>query len=246
MRHRAVVRQQVLWFLILIFALHSLAMTLALVVSAPDSLTDMLALLSLVLYTLTLLPSILRTFLKYDWWLVSSFRLELRHQVLILKRNRRTHGVAAYSLGLSHASLSLMLGGQNPLNLATYLHYWHGSCLLVIFTLLALTSNDWSVRALGKNWQRLHRLTYVALPLLIVHILGNVGARWHWSEVGALSLTTALILLMAQRSWLICKAPKPNRVNRVSASQSAHPLTQPTRRSTQNTTAQSQSVRTKL
>ncbi|MEM9162129.1 MAG: hypothetical protein AAGC54_03555, partial [Cyanobacteria bacterium P01_F01_bin.4] len=166
MRHRAVVRQQVLWFLILIFSLHSLAMTLALVVSAPSSLTDMLALLSLVLYTLTLLPSILRTFLKYDWWLVSSFRLELRHQVLILKRNRRTHGVAAYSLALSHACLSLTQSSQDPWNLATYLHYWHGSCLLVIFTLLALTSNDWSVRSLGKNWQRLHRLTYVVLPLL--------------------------------------------------------------------------------
>lgn len=207
MRHRAVVRQQVLWFLILIFSLHSLAMTLALL-SAPGSLNDMLALLALVLYTLTLLPSLLQTFLRYDWWIVSSFRLELRHQVLILKRNRRSHGVAAYSLALSHGCLSLTQSGQSALSLATYFHYWHGSCLLIIFTLLALTSNDWSVRTLQKHWYRLHRLTYVALPMLCIHILSNVGHRWHWSEAAALTLSLTLILLMGQRSWLIYRASK--------------------------------------
>jgi sulfoxide reductase heme-binding subunit YedZ len=36
---------------------------------------------------------------------------------------------------------------------------------------LALTSNRWSMRRLGKDWKRLHRLVYVAAVLAAVHFI---------------------------------------------------------------------------
>ena len=36
---------------------------------------------------------------------------------------------------------------------------------------LALTSNDWSVRRLGRFWRFLHRLTYLAAILAGVHFI---------------------------------------------------------------------------
>ncbi len=42
---------------------------------------------------------------------------------------------------------------------------------LVLLVPLAATSNRLSIRRLGKNWRRLHRLVYVAISLAAVHYL---------------------------------------------------------------------------
>jgi sulfoxide reductase heme-binding subunit YedZ len=44
-----------------------------------------------------------------------------------------------------------------------------GWIALLIFALLAITSNDKSVKMLRKNWQRLHRTVYVAAGLVFAH-----------------------------------------------------------------------------
>ncbi|MEZ4737215.1 MAG: ferric reductase-like transmembrane domain-containing protein [Caldilineaceae bacterium] len=44
-----------------------------------------------------------------------------------------------------------------------------GVYALLLLSLLALTSNRLSMRLLGKNWKRLHRLVYLALPVAIYH-----------------------------------------------------------------------------
>jgi len=45
--------------------------------------------------------------------------------------------------------------------------------------LLALTSNNWSVRQLGaKRWKLLHRLAYVAGAILIYH--QTIAGKGHW------------------------------------------------------------------
>ncbi len=44
---------------------------------------------------------------------------------------------------------------------------------------LALTSNNWSVRQLGaKRWKLLHRLAYVAAAILIYH--QTIAGKGHW------------------------------------------------------------------
>ena len=42
---------------------------------------------------------------------------------------------------------------------------------LIILTVLALTSNRWSMKRLGKNWKRIHRLVYVAGGAVSIHAL---------------------------------------------------------------------------
>ncbi len=66
---------------------------------------------------------------------------------------------------------------------------------------LALTSTKWSIRKLGKNWQRLHRLVYIAAILGIVHYWWIVKA----GVLLPLPLTLVLFVLLAARplwAWI--------------------------------------------
>jgi sulfoxide reductase heme-binding subunit YedZ len=44
-----------------------------------------------------------------------------------------------------------------------------GFAAFMILLPLALTSNQWAMRTLRKNWKRLHRLVYLAAILVIIH-----------------------------------------------------------------------------
>lgn len=58
-----------------------------------------------------------------------------------------------------------------------------GFVAFALFTLLAATSNNYSVKILKKNWGRLHKLVYVAAWLLFFHtaLVGNI---WQASFIG--------------------------------------------------------------
>ncbi len=81
---------------------------------------------------------------------------------------------------------------------------------------LALTSTRWSIRKLGKRWQRLHRLAYLAA-------IGGVIHYWWIVKPGVLSpvkITVVLALLLAARPlWMLVDARRrqargrPARVN---------------------------------
>ena len=51
-----------------------------------------------------------------------------------------------------------------------------GATALLILLALAATSFRWWMKRLGKNWKRLHRLIYLAAPLVIIHFA--------WSQKG--------------------------------------------------------------
>lgn len=59
--------------------------------------------------------------------------------------------------------------------------------------LLAITSSDRAVRALGKKWKMLHRLVYPALLLALFHVIWQV--RSDWSTAFLSSLAGGLLLL---------------------------------------------------
>ncbi len=54
-----------------------------------------------------------------------------------------------------------------------------GAIALLLLSLLAATSFKWWMRYLGKNWKRLHRLVYLAAPLVVLH--------YAWARKGDLS-----------------------------------------------------------
>jgi len=125
-----------------------------------------------------------------------------------IMQRRRYIGVAVFVYAVFHTVLYVVDMGsiQLMLNEFTALGIWTGWLALFIFIPLALTSNDFSVRRLGKSWKTLHRLVYVAALATLIHwifVHNNMGA--------ALARFIPLALLEGYRVWrtLNPKTPAP-------------------------------------
>jgi sulfoxide reductase heme-binding subunit YedZ len=66
-----------------------------------------------------------------------------------------------------------------------------GFAALIIMLPLALTSNQWAMRTLRKNWKRLHRLVYLAGLLVVIHFVWLVK-----SDIREPLLYGALLVLL--------------------------------------------------
>lgn len=86
-------------------------------------------------------------------------------------RHRRALGVAAFGYAALHTGLYLGAMGTLDAILAEALAIgiWPGWGAFALMLPLALTSNDWSMRALKAGWKRLQRLAYPATVLTLVH-----------------------------------------------------------------------------
>jgi len=88
-----------------------------------------------------------------------------------LRRGRRYLGVATFGYALLHvaayverlASWSAVLEDAATLSMST------GWFALILMLALALTSNDYSMRVLGRSWKLLHRTVYAAAMLSFAH-----------------------------------------------------------------------------
>jgi sulfoxide reductase heme-binding subunit YedZ len=102
--------------------------------------------------------------------------------VTALNRHRRAIGVTACAYGLLHFSFHVLYeGGLDGLVRSLSKPFiWIGAAGLIILVILAMTSNQWSIRLLGgRNWKLLHRLAYVAAGLLIYH--QAIAGKGHWA-----------------------------------------------------------------
>jgi sulfoxide reductase heme-binding subunit YedZ len=80
----------------------------------------------------------------------------------------------------------------------------------VILFLLAATSPAFVMRAMGgKNWQRLHRLIYVAAIAGVIHFwwLVKTGVRTPWKDTAV--LTVLLLARIAYTAWKRTQKRKP-------------------------------------
>ena len=84
---------------------------------------------------------------------------------------RRYLGVAAFAYAALHAAVYVLRQGELPRILAEALEagLLTGWLAFAIFVPLALTSNDASMRKLGRAWKRLHRAVYAAAVLSFAH-----------------------------------------------------------------------------
>ncbi|AFY57264.1 putative membrane protein [Rivularia sp. PCC 7116] len=154
--------------------------------------TDYLALIA---YIATLLPS--NSIAVFSSWKKADWRV-------FLLRNRRNIGLICFALSIIHGVLTLRVRNVDMLNINTYVNYFTGFSCILIFTILAVTSNNWSIRKLGKNWKKLHSLTYVALIVLILHLLVVNQGEWNWytwCAFIALSSMTCMWLLRLLRRY---------------------------------------------
>jgi methionine sulfoxide reductase heme-binding subunit len=98
-----------------------------------------------------------------------------------LNRHRRAIGVSACVYGLIHFGFHLLYEGDvQAIARSFYKPFiWFGLAGLSILVILAASSNSFSIRKLGgKNWKRLHRLTYAAAAVLIYH--QAIAGKGHW------------------------------------------------------------------
>ncbi len=155
-------------------------------------LANYLGFLALVCYVITLLPTSMRIVFP------QTKQTEIPK---ILLKNRREIGVIAFVLAFGHGILLVAKRNFDFSDFQTYWIYVQGVVTFIIFTLLTITSNDWSVKKMKKNWKKLHELTYLALFLLIWHIIDKMWGHWtHLTPFGMVGITGIGVLFIA-RKW---------------------------------------------
>ncbi len=84
---------------------------------------------------------------------------------------RRYFGVAAFAYAAAHTVLYVVDLGSLAAILGEFLAFgiWTGWAAFFIFVPLALTSNAFSVRLLGRGWKQLQRLVYPAAVATLLH-----------------------------------------------------------------------------
>lgn len=101
---------------------------------------------------------------------------------------RKLAGLWAFGFGVLHVTTYLI---HNPERISLEMlqsnYVILGIAGLSILTVLAITSNQWAMLWLGKNWKRLHRLVYIAGILLALHtiIAASSTKRGYFRDGGA-------------------------------------------------------------
>lgn len=192
MRKIPLIRKQVIIFLILVLSSYFIALLIAILFN-PPFLANIFGFLSLLVYAVTVLPSILK----------KVFPKSKKDKTLTwLLKHRRYTGVAAFGFGLNHGVLLAIQRQLNLLDPQTYIHYFQGGASLVIFTLLAITSNDQTVKLLKTNWRKLHQLTYLAIFLLPWHVLDKMSNHWSYLTPIAVLVSGSTAVLFIRRKQI--------------------------------------------
>ena len=126
-----------------------------------------------------------------------------------LNRHRRVVGVSACVYGLLHFACHVLYEGDlDDLERSLSKPFiWFGAAGLSILIALALTSNNWSIRALGgKNWKLLHRLAYIAAALLMYH--QSIAGKGHWQIARWLLFPLAALQIARVTKTLLTKCDR--------------------------------------
>jgi sulfoxide reductase heme-binding subunit YedZ len=87
---------------------------------------------------------------------------------------RRSLGLYAFLFAATHFAIFIWIDyGLNLefllADISDKLYIFVGLTALVMLTLMAATSFRWWMKRLGKRWKSLHRLVYLAAPLVVLH-----------------------------------------------------------------------------
>jgi methionine sulfoxide reductase heme-binding subunit len=142
---------------------------------------------------------------------LSPLRVLFPHSRVVgaLNRHRRAVGVSACVYGLLHFGFHVLYeGGLDGLARSLSKPFiWFGAAGLFILIALALTSNSWSIRALGgKNWKLLHRLAYIAAALLIYH--QSIAGKGHWHIARWLLFPLAILQIARVTKTVLTKSSR--------------------------------------
>ncbi|MBK3745593.1 protein-methionine-sulfoxide reductase heme-binding subunit MsrQ [Paraburkholderia aspalathi] len=122
-----------------------------------------------------------------------------------LLRYRRAFGLLAFYYACLHVSSYVILDQalNFPVIVADIIKrpfITIGMASLLLLLPLALTSNNWSIRKLGRNWVKLHRLIYIAVSGVALHFLMSVKS---WPAEPIIYATIVAVLLI----WRLVRRP---------------------------------------
>ncbi len=119
-----------------------------------------------------------------------------------LMRRRRYLGVASCAYALIHTAFYFRWAED----IETVVAQWAdpellvGWIALVIFVLLAMTSNDFSVRFMGRKWKSLHRWVYPCVVLSFAH--------WLWFDYDYRGIFLLFIPLLVLQMYRVISKPR--------------------------------------
>ena len=122
----------------------------------------------------------------------------LKKIAVILMSNRRQLGIIMFLLALSHylwlrAFGYIINGFPDPESFKLYERLGFAAFLTTIP--LYITSNNFSVKLLKRNWTWLHKINYLTIWLLIFH------SAFQPNGLGFVSIITSLVFLVQIVSW---------------------------------------------
>ncbi|HPU51619.1 MAG TPA: protein-methionine-sulfoxide reductase heme-binding subunit MsrQ [Burkholderiaceae bacterium] len=131
-----------------------------------------------------------------------------------LARIRRMVGLFAFFYGCLHLSTYIWLDqwfdwGAIALDVLDRPFITAGMATWLVLLILALTSTDAMMRRLGRRWQRLHRLVYLAAGLAILHFAWHKAGKNLLGE--PLIYGLVLAMLLGLRLWWHWRAARRNR-----------------------------------
>ncbi len=154
-------------------------------------LANQLGFLALVAYIVTLLPTNVR--------IVFPETKQMKFHRWILK-NRRIIGILSFAIAVVHGFLLIKKRDIDLFEPSTCWIYIQGVSSFIIFFLLAITSNDWCVKKLKKNWKHLHNLTYLALFLVTWHIYDKMSDHFSFlTPIGLVAVVSMIVLYLKRR-----------------------------------------------
>ncbi len=124
---------------------------------------------------------------------------------------RRQLGLWCFAYAVLHVSAYAVFvlgldGGQLLIDLRKRPYIFVGALAFIGLLALAITSNRWSIRKLGRRWKVLHRLVYAVLALVLLHMLWVVRAdieEWLiYAVVGALLMVSRIPGVLNRRARL--------------------------------------------
>ena len=106
---------------------------------------------------------------------IISWPVKFKPALRFLLAERRFLGIVNFIFLISHLFFYLALEGFEWMafeQMLTKTYLFVATLAWMMMLVLALTSNNFSVRKLGaKNWKKLHRIVYFATFLITVHVL---------------------------------------------------------------------------
>lgn len=146
-------------------------------------------------------------------WLIFTTSLTIAIKFLpnneILKfliKERRIVGLYGFFFALIHITLVLNFFFRWDIEKAIFGNTYRfiGGIALLLLSLLAITSNNFSMALLKKNWKTLHYLIYIIIILALIHAanIGLIFMKNDYIKYGIILLSAAVLLYKFKNLFL--------------------------------------------